>query len=197
MDRDTFRQLLRQVRDGDHAAAATFVHEFEPALQREVRLLLTDERLRRLLTTSDICQSAFALFFLRYRAGQFDLESPEQLFGLLAALARNRLRVHRRRQQAGKRDQRLLVDEGEQALARVVDPRPGPGAVAEQRDLLERLLQGLPPDVRSLARQRALGRSWPEIAAQAEASPEALRKQLDRALDRAVHDLGLEEPGDE
>src|SRR5262245_34856544 len=197
MDRDTFRHLLRQVRDGDHDAAATLVHEFEPALQREARLLLTDERLRPLLATSDICQSAFAFFFLRYQAGQFDLESPEQMFGLLAALARNRLRVHRRRQQAGKRDQRLLIDEGGQALAMVVDPRPGPGTVVEQRDLMERLMRRLPPEVRSLAQQRGLGRSWPEIAAQAGASPEALRKQLDRALDRAVHDLGLEEPGDE
>ena len=45
---------------------------------------------------------------------------------------------------------------------------------------------------RQLADRRAEGLEWPEIAAQVGGRPDALRKKLDRALDRVTAHLGLE-----
>src|SRR5438874_3084713 len=160
MDRDELHHLLDQARAGDHAAAAALLREFEPALRREARLMLDDEQLRPVVDTSDIVQSACALFFLRLCAGQFDLEHPGQVANLLAQLARNRIRSHREKRRAGKRDRRLV--EGEKALAAAIDPGGDPASVVERRDLLEHLFDRLAPDVRDIAELRAAGRSWPE-----------------------------------
>jgi hypothetical protein len=46
---------------------------------------------------------------------------------------------------------------------------------------------------RQLADLRADGRDWNQIAAQCGGSPEALRKQLARAIDRVSAELGLED----
>src|SRR5438874_4943936 len=156
MDRDELHHLLDQARAGDHAAAAALLREFEPALRREARLMLDDEQLRPVVDASDIVQSACALFFLRLRASQFDLEYPGQVANLLAQLARNRVRSHRAKHRAGKRDRRL---EGEKALATAIDPGGDPASVVERRDLLERLLDRLGPDTRAIAELRAGGRS--------------------------------------
>jgi hypothetical protein len=51
----------------------------------------------------------------------------------------------------------------------------------------------LSQEKRWLAEQRALGRAWADIAAERSETPEALRKRLGRAVDRVVHELGLEE----
>jgi RNA polymerase sigma factor (sigma-70 family) len=194
MDRDELHNLLGQARAGDHAAATALLREFEPALRREARLMLDDEQLRPVVDTSDIVQSACALFFLRLRAGQFDLEHPGQVANLLAQIARNRVRSHRQKHRAGKRDRRLV--EGEGALAGAVDPGSDPASVVERRDLLERLLDRLAPDARAIAELRAAGQAWAEIAAGRGMSPDAVRKQYERAIDRALEAMGLQEPAD-
>ena len=48
----------------------------------------------------------------------------------------------------------------------------------------------LTDEERSLAEQRAEGRSWQDIAAACHGRPEALRKKLERALDRVCEELG-------
>ena len=40
---------------------------------------LADARLGNLLDSMDICQSVLTSFFVRAAAGQYDLETPEQL----------------------------------------------------------------------------------------------------------------------
>jgi hypothetical protein len=50
----------------------------------------------------------------------------------------------------------------------------------------------LTEDERRLAEQRADGRSWPEIAAEVGGTPEAVRKRLERALDRVCQQLGVD-----
>jgi hypothetical protein len=43
-----------------------------------------------------------------------------------------------------------------------------------------------------VAEQRAQGREWADIAAELHTSPDALRKKLDRAVDRLAEQLGLD-----
>jgi len=60
---DAFRELIRRVRAGDHAAAAELVRVSEPAIRRAARIRLTDPALRRLFDSMDVCQSVFSSFF--------------------------------------------------------------------------------------------------------------------------------------
>ena len=192
---DSFPTLLRRVRAGDEDAAAEIVRRYEPALRRLVRMRLTDPRLTRLLDSMDVCQSVMANFFVRMAAGQFELETPEQLVKLLSVMARNRLLDHVAKQTADRRDLRRRT-EGEDALDDVVAVQPTPSQVATAKDLLERVRASMTDEERYLADQRALGRDWADIASEIGGSAEALRKRLARAADRAARALGLDEVDD-
>ena len=87
----------------DEEAAGQLVRSYEPHVRRVIRLRLTDARLRRQMDTVDICQSVLGDFFVRAALGQFELDSPESLIKLLAAMARNRILNHVEKQQAGRR----------------------------------------------------------------------------------------------
>ena len=190
MEKDTFCTLLHRVRAGDPDAVAELVRRFEPAIRRYVRLHLTDPRLRRVLDSADICQSVWGAFFVRAAAGQFDLECPEQLVKLLAAMARNRFLNHTRDQQADCRDLRR-VEGGDELLSAVADGG-NPSEIVAGQDLLHTVLRRLPPEERHLAGRPAEGWDWAEIAAEQGESAGALRKRLARALGQVAQDLGLE-----
>ena len=163
--------------------------KYEPALRRLIRMRLTDPRLTRLLDSMDVCQSVMANFFVRMAAGQFELNTPDQLLKLLSTMARNRLLDHVAQQTAERRDQRRRT-EGDEALEGIASPQPSPSQVVAARDLLDWVRASMSEDERFLADQRALGREWAEIAAETGGTAEALRKRLARAVDRAARQTG-------
>jgi DNA-directed RNA polymerase specialized sigma24 family protein len=112
---------------------------------------------------------------------------------LLVAMARNRLRDHWRSERAERRDNRRLEVGGDVESADAACPTPTPSVLVSERELLEQLQARLSPEERELAEQRALGREWAEIAATVGGSPEAARKRLARAVNRAARELGLDE----
>jgi RNA polymerase sigma-70 factor (ECF subfamily) len=186
----SFRALLRRVRAGDAEAAAELVRQFEPAVRRAVRLRLTDPsfcRLQRVLDSVDICQSVLGNFFVRAALGQFDLETPRDLLGLLVTMAHNKLV-----DQARKRSNRLPVVGGGLLPDTVVDATAPPGDIVAGQELLQKFLGRLSAEERRLADLRAAGLSWSDVAAQTGLTPEAARKQLERAIRRVERDLGLE-----
>ena len=189
----SFRCLVGRVRRGDAGAAAELVRAYEPEIRRIIRLNLADARLRRTLDSVDIFQSVMMNFFVRAGAGQFELERPEQLLKLLAAMARNKLRDHVARQRAGRRDVRRLEAGGAAALEGVPGSGETPSQVVAGRELLEKLRGLLTPEERYLAEQRADGREWADLAREKGEEPDALRKRLRRAVGRAARQLGLEE----
>jgi RNA polymerase sigma factor (sigma-70 family) len=192
-----FHVLVARVRAGDEAAAADLVHQYEPQLRRLIRLRLTDPRLTRVLDSVDVCQSVLANFFVRAAAGQFELNTPDQLIRLLATMARNKLLNQVERHQAGRRDARRQHADGANALATVAGTEATPSRIVAGKELLEQVHRLLSEEDRFLADQRSQGRGWAEIAAELGASPEALRKKLARATDRVARQLGLEGVADE
>src|SRR5216684_1879066 len=102
--------LIARLRAGDAQAAAEFVRHYEPVIRSRIRvwLRMQDARLRRLFDSMDICQSVLASFFVRAASGQFDLEQPEQLLGLLVQMARHKLANQVQMQQAQRRDVRRV-----------------------------------------------------------------------------------------
>jgi RNA polymerase sigma-70 factor (ECF subfamily) len=195
-EKESFQALIQRVRSGDAEAATELVKKYEPGIRRAVRIRLTNQRLQRVLDSMDICQSVMANFFVRAAAGQFELDEPGQLLKLLATMARNKLRDQVRKQSAGRRDSRR-VQSGPEALEAIADPNDSPSQIVAGRELIENMRLQLSERERYLADQRTMGQDWSAIAADLGESPEALRKQLARAIDRVARQLGIDEVGDE
>src|SRR5262245_8858400 len=191
---NAFGEFLRRVRAGDEAAAAELVRLYEPVIRREARLRLTDPGLAALFDSSDFSQSVLRSFFVRAALGQYDLARPEDLRNLLVRMAQNKVadqvRRLRRRPADARRDR--ASDPADPGL---VGREPPPARTASARDLLQALLRELPEEERRLAELRMEGLTWPEVSAAVGGSAEARRKQLARALDAVVQQLGLEDIG--
>jgi len=188
----SFDELIRRVRAGDQDAATELVRRYEPVIRRVVRLRLVDSSLARLLDSMDICQSVLASFFVRASAGQYDIEQPEQLLNLLVAMARNKVAFQARTQQRQCRDYRRAQATGLDEGAFVAhDPSPSEYVAGEE--LLRKAEERLSPEERQLVQLRKEGLEWAAIAEQLGGTPEALRKQLARAMDRVAHELQLDD----
>ena len=189
-DASSFADLVVRVRNGDAEAATELVRRYEPAIRRVVRVRLGG-RMAALFDSMDVCQSVLGSFFLRVAAGQYQLETPEDLLKLLATMARNKLAFQVRRQKAQKRDVGRDVTAGI-STDQLATTEPTPSRRAEVRDLLGELDRRLTADERQLVDLRNQGHEWEEIAERLSGSAEALRKKHSRALDRVAKELGLE-----
>jgi RNA polymerase sigma-70 factor (ECF subfamily) len=191
-DGGTFREAIRRIRAGDERAAAELVQKYEPIIRREVRLNMDDARLRRTFDSMDIVQSVLASFFIRTAAGQYDLNSSEQLIGLLVKIARNKLASAARKQYRVRRDvRRTEVDD--EVLSAAAENVPAPVDQLADEELLQVLRQRLTSEEREIAALRADGRSWEEVATAMGGKPQARRMQLARGVERAARELGLAE----
>jgi RNA polymerase sigma factor (sigma-70 family) len=192
----TFKELIDRVRAGDNEAVRELIREYEPELRRMIRYRLTDRRLRRQFDSSDVCQSVLADFFVGTALGQFDLEEPRHLIGLLVTMARNRLTNHAKKQQARRRDvrQELAVDA---AMLDPPDPRETPSEIVLGRDLIEQFKARLTPAERQIAARRAAGESWAEIGKATGETPDAVRMHFTRAVSRVKKELGFDDAGEE
>jgi RNA polymerase sigma factor (sigma-70 family) len=187
-ENDAFVELIRRVRAGDEEASTELVRSYEPAIRIAVRTRLSDPKLRRILDSMDICQSVFGNFFARASSGEFELNRPEQLVGLLTAMARNRVVNHARRQQAARRDLRR-DGAASPAETEFVDPSPDPCTEVDGRDLMEVVRRRLSPEEHQIAESWASGESWKAIGAKTGRGPDALRVRLARAFERIRKDM--------
>jgi len=192
MGEDTaFADLLRRVREGDQDAAVELVRRYESAIRRAVRIKLVDSRLKGVLDSMDVCQSVMGSFFYRAALGQYELEKPEDLVRLLVTMARNKLTDQVRRQATERRGKGMARRDDAGALD-LPGAEPTASRVASAREVLQAAWSRLSPDERWIAEERASGRPWAELAAEAGTTPEAVRKKHARALDRISRELGLE-----
>ncbi len=191
MNNESFASLIERVRSGDQDAAALLVEQYAPVLQRAVRFRLTDPRLRTLFDSMDICQSTLGSFFVRAAAGQYEVNSAKDLMSLLTTMARNKLVTHARRERA-----RLAVvrrsETQTDSLSAVVSSEPDPAGITSTRELCQNAIALLTAEERDLLELRRQGQSWIDISRIRQNSPVVLRKQLSRALDRVLQQVGLE-----
>lgn len=176
---EQFRSLICRARAGDEEAATALIREYEPALRRQVRLMLTDPWMKQVLGVSDLLQSVLGNFFVRLVAGQFDLEQPQQLARLLETMALNRMRNHVRAERPSRRRSTSFSGVDLETPSRIV----------ANRELFARIRAGLTEEERQLADLRAAGKTWLEIASATGESAEALRKRYSRALDRVADEF--------
>jgi DNA-directed RNA polymerase specialized sigma24 family protein len=186
--------LIARLRSGDAQAAAEFVRHYEPAIRLRIRvwLRMQDARLRRVFDSVDICQSVMASFFVRATAGQLDLDQPEKVVGLLVQMARHKLAHQIQKQQAQRRDIRRVQGVPSHELD-VAGSDPSPSEWCAGQELLQEIQKRLSPEERRLADRRAEGRDWAAISAEVGGTPDGLRMQLSRAVDRISAQLGLDD----
>jgi RNA polymerase sigma-70 factor (ECF subfamily) len=185
-----FADFVRRIRAGDDAAAEELVHRFEPLIRREVRMRIGGNQLNRAFDSVDVSQSVLANFFARAASGQFELERPEQLAGLLVTMARNKLVSRVRLERRMVRDVRRLTVEPD-VLNSVADEQPSPSENVSRKELLERLRGMLTVDERQIVELRNQGLGWDEVAARLGGSGQARRMQLSRGIERLTRQLGL------
>ncbi len=189
------RDLLDRVRQGDAAAAEDLVRTYEPEIRRAIRVRMTDARMRRLIDSIDICQSILANFFVRTAAGQYDIQTPEELLRLLVTMARNRVIDWARRTQAERRDGRrdVSIDDDKAVIPQLTSRESNPASVLVSRELIAQVKSRLTAEEVRVMEQRADGVGWDEIAGATGEQPNAVRMRLTRALDRVAAELGLEQ----
>jgi RNA polymerase sigma-70 factor (ECF subfamily) len=191
-DEEGFVEAIRRIRSGDEQAAAELVRRYEPLIRREVRLHLEDRRLRRIFDSMDVVQSVLASFFLRTAAGEYDLESTEQLTSLLVRMTRNKLASAARKQYRLRRDTRR-TEATDDVMQGIAADEPTPSESLANQELLDALRRQLTSEERQIAGLRADGRSWEEVALALGGKAQARRMQLTRAVERAAREIGLAE----
>jgi RNA polymerase sigma-70 factor (ECF subfamily) len=184
---DQFFELMKRTKNGDQDAARRLVAEYEPEIRRAARLRLTNSKLRRIVDSIDICQSVFGRFFASATSDAFHLESPTQLLMLLTTMTRNRVIDEHRRQTTAKRAANQVAEALE--MNDFADDSPGPRTAAAAKELLTEVRSRLSADELAIADRRNAGHSWDEIATDLNASPDSLRKRLERALQRVRNEL--------
>jgi RNA polymerase sigma-70 factor (ECF subfamily) len=184
----SFAELIRGLRAGEQGAAANLVRLFEPAVRLAVRHRLSDDRVRRVVDSQDICQEVLASFFQHVTAGRFEIANSEQLLKILVTMARNKLIKEVQRQRAARRDNRRVAPgrPEEQSLAAAGST---PSKQIEAKDFVQAVQNRLTPDEWKLAELKGQGYEWPDIAAQLGGNPDALRMKLMRALKRVARQV--------
>jgi RNA polymerase sigma-70 factor (ECF subfamily) len=192
---ENFALLVRRMRCGDADAAEELVRLYEADLRIIARARLFDPRLRQVVDSMDICQSIFGNFFARAYAGQFDIDSPEQLKKLLSKMVRNKVTDYARRSQAQSRqaNRQLSQDAGDVEGAMLVDSQPSVTSLVAAKDIADEFRKRMTDDEREILQRRLMDMNWEDIGKALNANADAIRKKFARAMDRIAVELGIED----
>ena len=186
-----FAELVKRAGQGECEAAQCLVTQYEPALRRQVRFTLMDNKLRRVLEETDVCQSVMGQFFNGLSTGRFELDGPEQLIGLLRQMVKNKITDQARYWRASRRDYlRNIMPSDSDRVDEPLSPEPTPSRVVEDSEFLAEFESRLSDWERTIFAFRRQGMNWPEIANRTGEGSEAIRKRFERALDRVGRTLG-------
>jgi DNA-directed RNA polymerase specialized sigma24 family protein len=191
----TFSDLIGRARQGEQEAARLLVEQYESAIRRHVRFTLLDNRLRRVLDETDVCQSVLGRFFVGLWAGRFQIDGPEQLVAILKTLVKNKVVDQARYWKAERRNlQRNCVAIDQSGSIDVASAQPTPSRIVSDAELLREFERRLNGPERSILALRREGLSWAEIAERvAGGGAEATRKRFERAVERVSRVLGLDD----
>lgn len=187
-----FERLIERARQGDQHSASELMRLYEPHVRRAIRLRMRDRGLRQFLDSIDISQSVMGHFFNHLHGGQFRIETPNELIGLLVRMAQNRVTDWVRHGQAQRNDYRRRVALQPMHVLEASERQADPVATQiDASDLMTEVRRRLPPLENRLLARRIQEDSWQSIAESEGGSAEALRTRLRRSLMRIGIELGL------
>ena len=181
-----FDDLMRRLRAGDQAAAATLFNRFTNRLIGLARLRL-DARLRQKVDPEDVLQSVWKSFFLRHAEGQFALDNWDNLWSLLTVITGARTRPWRDRFRAAGRDVAREAAAGPaesglswEALAR----DPTPAEVLMLTETVEHLMGGVNEADREIVSLSLQGYTVAEIVEQTGRAQRSVYRVLEQVKTR-------------
>ena len=180
-----FAELMQRIQAGSQDAAWELLEKYGPHVQRFVRRSLNPQ-MRSKFDSVDFMQVVWASFF-REPERIRRLDSPQQLVGYLAAMARNKVGTEvRRGMLTSKRDLRreVSIDEpGESPHEGLTARDPTPSSVAMARERWTQLVDDQPEGVRKIVEMRFMGATFDEIAAELHIHERTARKAIQRLVD--------------
>jgi DNA-directed RNA polymerase specialized sigma24 family protein len=190
MTNQGFAELVNRAGRGEKEASHLLIEQYESAIRRQIRFTLMDNKLRRVLEETDVCQSVMGQFFNGLFEGRFVLEGPEQLIGLLKQMVRNKITDQARYWRAGRRDYlRNVTSSNSVGAFEPTSPEATPSRVMEESEFLAAFESRLSDWEKTIFAYRRQGMGWPEIASHVGGGSEAIRKRFDRAVDRVGRTL--------
>lgn len=192
--------LLERVRGGEADAVRELVERFGPAVQRELRFRLLDQRIGRCAAGSDLFQSTLTRFLLGLHLGRFELRNSDDLRRVLTTLAQRQVidsaRYWKARRRDIRRDRQLEPTADAVRIAAVSSMTPS--RIFAARELVAMGLSRMAPRDRQIAAWRLEGLEWHEIHGHCPEFPsaEALRKAHQRAMRKIALEIGFVEPAE-
>lgn len=188
----SFADVLLRLEAGDDRAASVVVRRFAQRLIALARRRL-DTVLRRKVEPEDLVQSVFRTFFHRCRDGDFDLESWQDLWSLLAVITVRKCVNKAEYLLAECRDpgREYTASSSSQGAGAwdLVDRRPTPLEAAMLAETVADLLRGLDPADRQVVELSLQGYTVVEIGerlGRGERTVWRVRERLRRKLGRLL-----------
>jgi RNA polymerase sigma-70 factor (ECF subfamily) len=176
----TDRSLLRRFRGGQPDAATELYLRYAERLRALAAGQVAPDLAPR-LDPDDIVQSVFRTFFRRAAQGQYDAPEGEDLWNLFMIIALHKIRSAATFHRAAKRDVRATAASLTDARTELHLAAPDELALATLHMVIDELLSGLPPSMRTIVELRIEGHSMEEIARRTQRSL--------RSVERALHEF--------
>jgi RNA polymerase sigma factor (sigma-70 family) len=187
-EESSFPDFLRRMRAGDELAWREFDQRYGKMIQMMIRRKLTNRRYRRMLDSMDITQSVLLKLFLGLAQGEFKLDTEEEMRRLVAKITSNRFRDWIRKLEADRRNPQHVQD-GDPDQMECIDPSPSPSQEVSAQELVREIRLRLTPEELQLLDLRSSGCTWEEIARKVGGTPDQVRMQLSRALERVRREM--------
>jgi RNA polymerase sigma-70 factor (ECF subfamily) len=185
------RNLLELFRAGDQDAARQLFDRYVDRLVALARRRIS-QRLAGRVDPEDVVQSVFRTFFGRVKAGQFTIESQDDLTKLLVRITVHKTLRQVEYHQAAKRSTNLETVQGsvsQDRLTEILDREPTPAEANSFLDQLEHFLDQLKPFERQVLELRIQGYSNEEIAEELGTYDRRIRRVMERIRGVAEKDI--------
>ena len=182
-----FQELINRVRAGDEDAASQLVADYGNHVMAAVRFRL-GQRIRVRCDSHDIAQAIWKSFFELAEAQQID--SPQQLVAILAAMSLNKLSDAYRKHLVAK--PRAMSREDRRPLKlndrRLPDDNTTPSQFAIARERFHRIFSKCTPTEQEVVRRRLAGDTFADIGASLGISERTARRVIEKLWEEHAHD---------
>lgn len=193
----SFLSLLERARNADPAAIGEVIAEYGEIIQRELRFASLDRRIRQVVSDSDLVQSVWTSFFFELLSGRTEFNGPQKMAQFLRVVTRAKVADVARFWTSQRRDVRRNRSLGESDSADEESEIRTPDLAVVTAELLQAALGEMSQPDLAVLKWRHEGATWEVVATRLGegATPEAARKQHERALARIAQRLNVSVEG--
>ncbi|QDT44943.1 RNA polymerase sigma factor [Gimesia alba] len=183
-EQSSFQQIIDDLGMGDEEAARQIVQRFTRRLLALAQTRL-DARLQQKVAPEDVLQSVYRSFFRRHQNEEFNLDSWDGLWALLATITVRKCcqqvrHYHRERRDLNRETPSQTPEENKLNEWQMISNEPTPEQAALLTELLEEIMSSLDPQGQTIFMMRLQGFSEREICEEIARSERTVRRTLNR-----------------